>query len=356
MLLFALCVASCSKNEEPEIVSSRDINLTISFGYLASSRSYTDIDGDGTIQRFLILVYSKQDDGSYAFEKKLTILDFDPSGKVIIRVTPGEKRFYFFANYDKADIVDFSTGKKYNFDLALDNIREETVKNLVIRQFSMSDAKFTKDDLLPMTSIRDYTVLDQDNQTMSGTVYMTRCIAKISVSMKLKNSLSSSESLSVKYLTIGNNPSYSWLLPRENDKGQVDLPSYNAGDYLTGMSYTPDTPTPITTSLKDIGSVYVHENPYGTGPLRNGVKEADHLAADGYVGLPSRMTVFFTYYNGRESVDKGMLVDLPFICRNDHMSIVCTVTPPSSDSETFDIKVTVTGNWTQKVEDVPTYE
>lgn len=351
LLLLAGAFSSCSKEEPDTNAAKEEVPVIIHIVDNAISRSY--VNNDGTIKLFRIIVFAKQKDGSWVYEKQVVFHDFSPTAEspCTIMLTEGEKKFYFFANDDKADLYSYSTGLPFAFEDDR-GYTENQLMDIAISQFSYSNAKYDISDLLPMTGFVTYTVTRSTSQSTS--VVMTRAVAKVKIFVKLNAALPAGQSLKVVLASIANNPTMEYFYPRNNSDGQVQLPSYDADNYAHRATNKLETPITITTTSQLVMQGYLHENPYGTGGYLSGTKLADHLI--GYSGESSRIDLIYNYNNGTDNFEKGVLSDIPYLERNNELDLSVTITPPSSATESFDINVKVIANWTDKYEEVPTYQ
>ena len=345
----------------------------MAFGSAATTRSYLDATGRGTIQRLDVLVFQKVAEG-YLLESKMTVDDFGESGTTwedidanwqadpiksfgdghcVMRVTPGKKRFYFFANCDKATLKRYSDKSTFSFDDISSIRNEEDLKDIVIEKFSYSNPQYDETDLLPMTGVLDYEVTEDEHQTVTSPaqIELTRAVSKVTVKARLdvtgyyksstKTTYLPSDSqaksgevtyVSLQTFSISNNPTYSYLYPQytgetsqvyATDDGTtkevVKLPSYESSDYQTAGMNTLDkaieftstntnyttteevtetsgttttTSTHYFTAYQDLGSVYVLENPFGTGSTTGGKRLNDQTAGVyKNMGSASRLTI-----------------------------------------------------------------
>ena len=416
----------------------------MAFGSAATTRSYLDATGRGTIKRLDVLVFQKVAEG-YLLESKMTVTDFGESGTTwedidanwqadpiksfgdghcVMRVTPGKKRFYFFANCDKATLKRYSDKSTFSFDDISSIRNEEDLKDIVIEKFSYSNPQYDETDLLPMTGVLDYEVTEDEHQTVTSPaqIELTRAVSKVTVKARLdvtgyyksstKTTYLPSDSqaksgevtyVSLQTFSISNNPTYSYLYPQytgetsqvyATDDGTtkevVKLPSYESSDYQTAGMNTLDkaieftstntnyttteevtetsgttttTSTHYFTAYRDLGSVYVLENPFGTGSTTGGKRLNDQTAGVyKNMGSASRLTISYT--NKKKSGSSlttqtnSVLRDIPYLERNGELQILATILLPSTtyNPETFDVYIQVQSTWTPREEDVPAFE
>lgn len=380
-----LLACSCIFEKESGYVQPADngaVTLVLSIGTADGyqTKSYNDqTNGEGSIKNLRMIMFRKEG-SEWVWEHQLFYNDFSAGENPIkIKVTPGQRRLYFFANENTARLKmwDASRTTYTNFSFPDGKMTVDELSQIVIENFSYIDPDNgsgpdfspggTLQDLIPMTGIKDITI---ESPGLSGTfttygyVEMERCISETDIHIGMANDGDmTGKSLKINYVSINNAPSRQYLLKGADSEGRVLLPP--GVDYNFTVKHISDVPLEIA-GLK-IGSggteetlynrFYITENPFGrcANIQEVGGSTANHLETDGYTGQPTTITLCYTYNDGvHHPFEKIITKDLPYIIRNNRLIINAIVLPPEQ-TETFEIDVKVETQWIDRIEDIPAY-